>query len=269
MNQRQKNKRHNQILSYYRLPLSFYWKLVTIIMISGITLIYHRHYIIATWQNSSYTPLHATTLIAKHIIGLPEQTHVQLSHPTANTIQSSEVPRALDTRVMQSEQYIQAQNVATQFNQQIDLAYLNQLLTQKMNTQRLNNGWQAIVTGDHLQNGAHHRVTELSEYYYLNSTTVEGDDFRVRFPNIENAQYRIGENLLEVYLAGTDIHLTTWHDENILADYLVDALNELVTQTQFENYASQYIAIKAAASDYILNNTAYVRLVVVVEMDIQ
>ncbi|MGX7076421.1 hypothetical protein [Globicatella sanguinis] len=86
---------------------------------------------------------------------------------------------------------------------------------------------------------------------------------------MEHASSRLGENLYELYIAADDIHLSTWLKPEIFADYLYRAFETSTHAELYQNFNSQYIKVVASPTDFRVDDTAYVRLVVVLVMDTQ
>ena len=107
----------------------------------------------------------------------------------------------------------------------------------------------------------------MGDYHYLSSITADGADFRAHFPNVSDAEYRLGENLYELYISAGDVHLTTWENEKILADYLFDVYADAVSLSNYDIYQSQYVSIYASPTDYSVDEVPYVRLVVSLVLD--
>ena len=112
-------------------------------------------------------------------------------------------------------------------------------------------------------------AVELGAYNYLSSSTVEGSAFYNFFPEISEPQYRLGENLYELYIASDDIHLETWENSEILADYLYGVFRDSLEAELYQNYHGAYVWVHAEPTDYQIENASYVRLVVVLLLDTQ
>lgn len=181
---------------------------------------------------------------------------------------TSKSPRTLDEAVLTSVNYLHAQEVAQQFNQQLDIDKLNEHFTTLINQTRTANNWSILSVGYHLATGVDQRINELADYHYLGAQTIDDQDFRSLF-EMEHASSRLGENLYELYIAADDIHLSTWLKPEIFADYLYRAFETSTHAELYQNFNSQYIKVVASPTDFRVDDTAYVRLVVVLVMDTQ
>ncbi|MHA3224956.1 hypothetical protein ACV7JQ_03140 [Globicatella sulfidifaciens] len=181
---------------------------------------------------------------------------------------TSKSPRTLDEAVLTSVNYLHAQEVAQQFNQQLDIDSLNEQFTILINQTRAANNWALLSVGYHLAAGVDQRINQLADYHYLGSQTIDNQDFRSLF-EIEDASSRLGENLYELYIAADDIHLSTWLKPEIFAEYLHRAFETSAHAELYQNFNSQYIKIVASPTDFRVDDIAYVRLVVALVMDTQ
>lgn len=241
----------------YKIPKLFYVKLAFILSVLVVVGIQQREMIGATLARSELTTFQKITTIVQETLGVPVQEPQSVEEVHVTT---SVVPRTLDVAVTQTALYQEAQQVAVNFNQNIDMTALNQHLIAQIQSQKPD-----VMLGAHLEYGANQRAIELSEYHYLGNQTLSGESFRSLFP-LEASEYRLSEQLYEVYVSARDVHLTTWQNEAILADYIIKLLSENNAGLQ-HSYASQYVSIQAAASDYSVGETPYVRLVIVLITD--
>lgn len=248
-----------------KFPLSFYFKLCFITLVLLFTYFQHSSFIQTTIADDSLDFQESFTSIMKEVMGLPSRNQ----NLTQNTDYISEyaepgnsTPYDIQDEVLYSDNYKKAQAEADEFNQALDIYALNDAFVRKVNFMRSSMGWEAISVGYHLEEGVEQRVSELAENQYLSSLTSDGQDFRSHFANISDPQYRLGENLYELYISAGDIHLSTWQNPKILADYLYDAFDDALSNANYDVYQSQYISIRAEATDYNIDEAPYVRLVV-------
>lgn len=267
-------------------PKSFYFKLIVILLFS-------------TWVGAEYHPVFRQHFANKDLslqekvlesfrtilsmdqplIQTPSQMVSNLHGPgrtqedspvfsdTQNirlTQPGSELAQEIDPKILEYPNYKLARQKAELFNQQVDLDALNHYFqtAPPLHLQK--------QIGQHLAKGSRARATELAEHHYLGSNTVDGKSFRSHFTEIPESQFRLGESLYELYIAANDIHIQTWlsHPE-VLADHLVKTFSQSMNNQDFAGYRSQYIAVHASPTDYQIDQTSYVRIVVVLTLDAQ
>lgn len=250
--------------------LSNMMKLLFIVMVWGFLFWNNRQQIQGIIHQTNLSQVDKTIQITRQILGANYQdvSNQSTDKKIGTENATSRSPRTLDDAVLTSENYLHAEEVANQFNQQLDTATLNEHFTMLINQARSANNWNLLSVGHHLATGVDHRISELSDYHYLGSQTVNNQDFRILF-GIENANTRLGENLYELYIAADDIHLSTWLKPEVFADYLYQAFESSTQAELYQNFNSQYIKVMASPTDFRVDNTAYVRLVVVLVMDTQ
>lgn len=253
-----------------KFPKSFYFKLIFIIVVLIFTYFSNRSYIDATLADDSLTNTQSFAYILQEILGFQPATEPnQPTTITTNNQTDNSQPRQMQSEIVELDNYQYAIERANVFNSNVDLTGLNQAFTELINNQRINSDWNPIEVGYHLQDGTNQRALELSENHYLSPMTLSGEDFRTLFDNIPNGQYRLGENLYELYISANDIHLDTWSNPDILANYLFEVFEHSSLSDLYQNYQSQYLSVHANASDYSIDSASYVRLVVVLVLDTQ
>ncbi|MGF3067238.1 hypothetical protein ACQV2S_05810 [Facklamia sp. P13064] len=249
-------------------PLSFYFKLLFIIL--GLSTIYHFHeeMIDQALSQEGLSTYQRLSKISEELIGI-EKVPDEDSPDIINQIQSypgNKQPIQYPQAVLAHPRFIKGQQMADSFNKQLDISQLNRSFIEAIN--RVYLPQQTVYLAPYLSNGNLLRLDELDNYVYLDSKTTEGLNFRERFYEIENNQYRIGENLYEVFISSDDIHLDTWSkDEAVFAQYLAKAFFE--QNEDFSDMRSVFISAKASASDFRLDDSSYVRIVVVLNFDTQ
>ncbi|MBD3949503.1 hypothetical protein I4Q36_08235 [Tuanshanicoccus lijuaniae] len=206
--------------------------------------------------------------VTRQLLNLPISSNEQTTEMVGTTQPHFTTPRQLKQAVMSHKNFQYADRVARQFNQQLDLDVVNQLLVAKINKYYGDNASQVKDVGHHLAEGTDTRAGQLSDFHYLSEHTISGESFRSLF-TLPQVETRISEYLYELSMVATDVHLKTWANSEILADYLFKILERNDFFNQENDWTSQYLAIKAAASDYLVDKSAYVRLVVVLTMDNQ
>lgn len=253
-----------------KLPISFYFKLMFIIITLMYAYITHRPLIDATLMNENLSAMESVNVILQGVLGMegsssqdkPLVSPLDLVSKPGNT-----EPQLISEEIKSLANYQIAAERANQFNQQFDGEALNYLLNERINTYRSDINASTMGVGHHLQEGTWNRTEELSLYHYLGSSTIEGTAFYSLFPEIPEPQYRLGENLYELYIAADDIHLETWSNPDILADYVYSIFQDSLESDHYQTYQSAYAWVQAEASDYNVSETAYVRLVVVLILD--
>lgn len=257
-------------IMHNKIPKSFYFKLIFILVVFLFAYLSNQSFIDATLADDSLTNYESFTMIIQEVLGFQNrsepviQTQVTVDHSL-----NQQTPREIDASFENLDNYLYAQERAETFNANLDLEALNDIFTSKINEHRVQLNWEPMGVANHLASGIEQRVQELSDHHYLSPTTLAGEDFRSLFTDIENNQYRLGENLYELYISANDIHLDTWSNPEILANYLVEVFEQSSTSELYQNYLSQYITIQAAASDFNIETASYVRLVVVLVLDTQ
>lgn len=255
----------------YKLTKAFYLKCIFIL---GVLLLAYRtnqSFIQTTLSDNALSFQESLTLILKEVIGISNSTKTEsLELGTISNFAEpgNMTPYEVDEQIRNSENYLIAQDKAEAFNQSIDLYALNEAFLHKTNYMRSHLVWEPLLIGYQLEEGVNKRVKELAENQYLSSYTFEGLDFRAHFDHISDPQYRLGENLYELFISAGDVHLTTWQNPKILADYLFDVFKEAISLNNYDVYRSQYIAIRAEPTDYNINESPYIRLVVSLVSDI-
>lgn len=251
-----------------KLGVSFYLKLFVVTVYIGSVFYFHHQSIKQVLSNPDLSYKQRVMQLSRTIMGLSidQETSIEPVPYQELTFPGNKTP-ITDTDVFLSHSQMQAGQVkADSFNQDLDLEKLNQAFTKRL--QEI--GTHDLQVGQHLRTGNLMRLNQLSRYAYLDGKTPEGQDFRTCFSQIEVPEYRLGENLYEVFIAADDIHLQTWaENEEVFADYLTKVFlssDELSDQTHF---SSLYVSAKAAVSDYQMASSTYIRLVVVLTLDTQ
>lgn len=252
-----------------KLPISFYFKLGFIILVFGFAYYWRGPFIIETIQDNSLTYGQQGRMIFRSLLGMypsqPPQVLPNLSNKIVGHPGNSQ-PLVIDEEIKSLEVYQHAEEKARLFNESIDIDQLNQEYLEQLT--QSSQGNVNIEVGYHLKDGSLSRAKELGDYHYLGPTTVEGESFRTQFPLIENSDYRLGENLYELFIAADDIHLKTWGEHpDVFAHYLIEAFQGSLDPTAYQNYQSQYITVYAKATDYQIEDAPYVRMVVVLNLD--
>lgn len=253
-----------------KLPKSFYFKIIFIILV--FTFVYNNHstFIHATLDNPSLSAAESFTAIFKEVMDLPQrETSQQIAYYNPKAVPANQEPYQLEEEVKYYENYQIAADKATAFNNAFQAEQLNEAFLKRINYMRNMKGWDPVIVGHHLAEGTAARAQELGQYHYLSAYTAEGQDFRAKFPQLPNAGYRLGENLYELFISAGDIHLKTWENSGILADYLYEIFEESISMSNYDIYHSQYIYVHAEPTDYLVDSTPYVRIVVSLVMDIE
>lgn len=249
------------------------WLVIQILCIVGIwgsLFLYNQTAIQSIWQQETISIVQKSFETFLQLMGISSQhnsTETEI-HSDEVVYNTSESPIILEETILSLENYQVASEAAMQFNDHIDLTLLNEYFTNLVNNSRSMMQFQPLVTGNHLHEGVSLRVNELSQYHYFASTTLNGESFRTAY-ELVNVEQRLAENLYELYISTTDIHLKTWQDMAILAEFLFEQLDSTNQSELYENFTSQYLAVRAAPSDFRIETTPYVRLVVVLAMDTQ
>lgn len=254
-----------------RFPKSFYFKLTFIVIVLTLAYVRNQSFIQATMNDETLNFTQSVSTIIREMMQLPEQANDSqgiISEGISEQAQpGNQEPYQIDESILSYDHYITAKEIADEFNASLNILALNDAFIKQVNHMRSIKDWDPMTIGYHLEEGTLRRVKELGEYHYLDSVTVDGLDFRTQFPQVENAEYRLGENLYELYISAGDIHLSTWENPKILADYLFDVYADAISLTNYNVYHSQYISIYAEPTDYNVNEVPYIRLVVSLIMD--
>lgn len=253
------------------LPISFYLKLSFIFLVFSWTYFTHRPIIDASLADTSLSTSETLNTILKEILGFHGSTDGEVGLISTHEIVSqpgNRTPQQLSQEIHSLPNYQHAAERAAEFNLLFDPDNLNMAFNQLLSQQRENAGSAPMEIGTHLAAGTTLRAQELSHYHYLGSNTVDGNTFYSLFPEMEDAQYRLGENLYELYIAADDIHLETWQNSSILAEYLYEVFQDSMSSEAYQHYQSYYLMVQAEPSDYNIDSAAYVRLVVVLMLDI-
>lgn len=246
---------------------SFSIKIVIILLFWGTLYWINREAVQVVMEQSQLSASQRSVAIARILLGGGGIPNLETNPTSIGTTQSQfKEPRELNQAVFGHPNYQKAYQVASQFNQQLDVGALNQHFTNIINQKRSQVNWESIYVGEHLADGVLERAKQLSEYYYMGTQVVSGGDFRSLFA-IAGAEHRLGENLYELYISAGDIHLSTWENPEILANYLFKAFEASIMSEPYRDFSSEYISIQASATDYYVDTNAYVRLVVVLVMD--
>lgn len=256
-----KYRKNNKSGDDVRWPKRFYLKLIFIIFVL-IWLIHTRGSII-------YSIMTNQTLDTKEKwvnIGV-----TLIDEKPPSLIRQQQYQDSIETEpmgIVSSEESNQvASQVANEFNQAQDMNLLNELFTEKMNGKRNQLSWPNLSVGYHLSEGTYKRALELSTYNYFTSKTITDEPFYTQFQDIPNAAYRLGENLYELNISARDVHIKTWHNLDILADYLVDVLGSQTLSENHKNMLSQYLWIYALPSNESEDGTPYIRIIVSLTFD--
>lgn len=256
----------------HKIPVSFYFKVMFIVLVLGGGYLSNRPLIDTTIANENLSAIESVNIILQGVMGI--QGNIKPDPPI--TTQVDEVsfpgnitPQLITADVKNLSNYQLAQQRAERFNQSFDEDQVNDLFNQTINEFRMQYGSAATSVATHLSAGSRARAVELGAYNYLSSSTVEGTAFYSFFPEISEPQYRLGENLYELYIASDDIHLETWENSEILADYLYGVFRDSLETELYQNYHGTYVWVHAEPTDYHIENASYVRLVVVLLLDTQ
>lgn len=261
----------------YKLPKSFYFKVLFIILIYGWFYLEYRPIIDATIENPAIPFTHSVQVIFQEILtdsnsndnfdtylvdNIDDQTDSSSMAQPGNI-----TPYKISSDIVNHPRFQVAVSDASAFNEGVDISLLNEYFKDQVNDMRYQEGWEPVDVGWYLMDGTEQRIHELSKYHYLSKYTIDGNDFRYLFSDVESSEFRLGENLYELFISAGDVHLSTWQNEAILAEYLFDVFEDSISSSNYHLYSYQYITIRAEATDYQINNTPYVRLVVSLIMD--
>lgn len=239
----------------------FYVKLFFIMLVTLWAYQSHRSAIHTILADRELSTQDRIIEITKVLLDLPLSLPDEKPKPTEdNAKMSSSTPTILDAEITQSANYQYAAQIAQDFNQKLSMTSLNEayisLINKNINPQ--------IQIGPYLGEGTRERVKLLSDYNYFSSQTIDGKDFRTLYPNIPDNQYRIGENVYELFISADDIHLKTWQNGQILAKYLFSQFKQY---DNLDEYQHQYLSVYVSPSDYKVEELPYVRMVAVVTYD--
>lgn len=261
----------------YKLPKSFYFKVLFIILIYGWFYLEYRPIIDATIQNPDIPMTSSIQVIFQEILTESNldsnfDTHLreEINGQAENKSMAqpgNTTPYLISNDVVNHPRFQVAVADANEFNTGVDVSLLNEHFKVQVNEMRNQSGWDSVEVGWYLAEGTEQRIHELSTYHYLSKYTIDGNDFRSLFSGVESSEFRLGENLYELFISAGDIHLSTWQNEEILAEYLYEVFEDSISSSNYHLYSYQYITIRAEATDYQINNTPYVRLVVSLVMD--
>lgn len=246
--------------------LGTWLKLVVVVLVWGFFYWVNAVAIQEVTSNPNLSIYEKSASVAKIMLGLPAGPIENNKQVEETNYATSATPITLSDQEMQSENYLRSLEAAQFFNQAFDSQVLNQAFTNQINQARSDKGWESLMVGSHLQSGAYQRAQQLSDYHYLGHDTLDGQAFWSLYP-LENASYRLGENLYEVYISVDDIRLTTWQNTDIFAQYLAGAFQSVTQTDTYQAFYSQNVQVIASATDYAPNGQAYVRLVAVLVMD--
>ncbi|MBK0347440.1 hypothetical protein JDW15_02165 [Aerococcaceae bacterium zg-ZJ1578] len=243
------------------------WLLFKVIFIAVVWLMLYlpnQEAIQSIIQQDNQSTLDKVVQVTRQLLNLPLP-EKNISSEIIGTNQTTfTTPRQFNPAVYHHNNFQYAERVAQQFNQDVNLDELNRIFVSKIN-EKYN---AAKSVGPHLAEGTIQRAAQLSDFHYLNTETVNGESFASLF-EIPQAETRISEYLYELHIVATDVHLKIWKNSEILADYLLKALEKNNFFNHEQQWVSQYIAIKVAASDYLVDKSPYVRMVLVLTMDTQ
>lgn len=255
-----------------KIPLSFYFKLMFILFVLGGTYQFNRPLIDATLADENLSTIESVNIILQSVLGM--QGSDELEPPTGTSSERVSFPGNTQPQLISEDMkshpnYQLAQEKAERFNHHFDAETVNNFLSDKINDFRLDYGSLNSSVASYLAEGTKQRALELGTYHYLSSKTVDGLSFYSLFPEISEPEYRLGENLYELYIAADDIHLETWENSDILANYLYSVFQDSLETDLYQNYQGIYAWVHAEPSDYQIDNASYVRLVVVLLLDTQ
>ena len=243
-------------------------KFVFIVGVVTILVVINAQMIGTIWQDQSITRMEAVESIMKQLVGIPQSKKENAPINRKLTKQET-VPQVVEESTKNSASYQNAQRVAAEFNQSLDLEKLNTEFNHQTNAIRAEESYTPVGISWYLDEGATRRVSELVEGQYLSSLTIDGEEFRVRYPQILGAQSRLGESTFELHIAYDDVHLKTWQSHpDVLAAYLLKAFDKVQRSEISSGYQTQYIVLKAGPSLQVIDGTPYVRLVAVLTSDI-
>lgn len=255
----------------HKLPKSFYFKLLFILAFFTFTYINFQPVISATLADPNLSQTQQVRYIIKSILGVkPADTPASLPNLPSLTVAQpgNSQPTLIDEQVQGLKNYQVALEYADLFNQTLNIEQLNKVFINEMNEEY--SGASTVLLGDHLKIGTQLRAQELAQYHYLGPDTVSGESFRSFFSELPDNQYRLGENLYELYIAASDIHLKTWSENpTVFSDYLVEVFSQSIDKSLYSTYGSQYLFVYAEPTDYQIDTTSYVRLVAVLILDTQ
>lgn len=255
-----------------KLPLSFYLKVMFIVLVLGGGYLSNRSLIDTTIANENLSAMESMNVILQGVMGM--QGNIKPEPPVTSPVDEVAFPGNITPQLITEDvknlpNYQLAQQRAEGFNQSFNADQVNDLFNQSINEFRLQSGTATMSVAPYLAEGARARALELGLYNYLSSNTVEGNAFYNFLPEISEPQYRLGENLYELYISSDDIHLETWQNSEILADYLYSVFRDSLETDLYQNYHGTYVWVHAEPTDYQIDKASYVRLVVVLLLDTQ
>lgn len=155
---------------------------------------------------------------------------------------------------------------ADDFNQLIDRYQLNVAINQQLNQQISNLVIQ--LPADYLvwplEQGALNRID------YIISTTESIDQLSIdRSTLIDDYQltgqvYHMGEQIYELFIHTGDIHLKTWENPQIFAEYLIDAMQ--LNKSVESGFQDVQLYITGKAFPNIRQDEDYLRIIVVANL---
>lgn len=157
-----------------------------------------------------------------------------------------------------------AEQIAQSLNDSWSMDELNQWFLDELNDKRQEEGLPFIEVNFSLRESSQEYVQDLIDYRYLESTTPEGLDFRVYFPHVEEAPYRLSSYLYELYIPLRDIRLSTWqtHPE-VLIYFLLEQWQTHI----YPEVTGQYFAIQTKEEWNDQHEEYYIRMVGVLITD--
>ncbi|MGX7109417.1 hypothetical protein [Facklamia miroungae] len=247
-------------------PISFYIKLLFIVISLSSVYYYHEEVIDQAFSQKNLSIYQQLSELSQKLIGFqtqPKEEYAKLANYT-QSFPGNKEPIQYHPLVLNHPHFILGQKRADLFNQQLDLKELNRAFIEEANRNYFTQAPLQIASN--LTKGNHLRLDEITNYAYLDSKTFEGLNFRQRFPDIADSEYRIGENLYEVFISADDIHIDTWSKkEAVFAKYLANAF---FGQTEeLPHLKSLILSARASASDFHLDDSSYVRIAVVLNFD--
>lgn len=168
-------------------------------------------------------------------------------------ISTPSIPQVAPTQEDEKQQY--ASKVIDTFNRHQDPIALTESFIRSNRSQ-----YSDIQVGHEIVSGAIERVKELADGYYFSELTRDGQDFRSHYLNLPDYQYRIGEQLFELYLIADDVRLEAWQQPDILAAFLSDSFGN---EIQGQDYSHELLAVRLGPTPFSVKGVPYVRLVAV------
>lgn len=210
------------------------------------------------FKNDNSTIIDKGSQVIRLIFDIPDPQLSQTDQEIdIQEIKTSSQPNKLDVSNPQAFEY--AKEISDDFNASQNHLAITQAFID-LQPDELGADGQSIQVGRNLLEGGQTRVSELTDYNYFSNLTKDGQDFRSLYSSIPNAQFRIGEQLYELYLIADDIRLQAWKQPQILAEFLKQSLGQ---EIQSQEFTHQLITVRLAPTAYIVNDIPYVRLVAV------